>query len=112
MLKRKTSIQGHKKDAETRLAERVKTLQAKGMNETGIQRDTTVRHLKGEIRQAVKQLACITKLETENLQKAEAKAAKLTAAKPEQPKNKRPVDPAKKQARQERKMAATEEAEA
>ena len=112
MLKRKTSIQGHKKDAETQLAERVGTLQAKGMNDTRIQRDATVRHLKGEIRQAVKQLACITKLETENLQKAETKAAKLAARKPDPPKKKRSADPAKKQARRERKMAATEEAEA
>ena len=109
MLKQKPAIERHKRDAEAQLAERVETLRAKGMEDARIQRDATVRHLKGKIRQARYQLAEIVALEALIVRKQEAKAARLSNRQIDQPRKKRPADPAKKKARQERKQVIAEE---
>ncbi len=107
MLNKKPYIESHKHLAESRLAARLEILKTKGISAVQIQRDTTVKHFKAEIRQAKSQLADIAKLESQIAQKAEIKAKKLAAPKVEPPKPKRASsDQEKKRAKKEKKIAA------
>ena len=107
MLNKKPYIESHKQLAESRLAARLEILKSRGITAVQIQRDTTVKHIKAEIRKAKYQLADIAKLETQIAEKADLKAKKLAAPKVEPPKHKRAAsDPAKKRAKKEKKMAA------
>jgi hypothetical protein len=107
MLNRKPYIENHKQLAESKLAARLEILKTKGISAVQIQRDTTVKHFKAEIRKAKYQLANIAKLESQIAQQAEIKAKKLAAPKVEPPKHKRASsDPEKKRVKKEKKIAA------
>lgn len=112
MLKKKSAIERHRREADVNLAARVDALKAKGMTEAQIQRDAVVRHCRGKIRQARFQLARIEQVEAMNARQADTKAARQAARKLDSPRKRRPADPAKQQVRQARKMAAIQEAEA
>jgi hypothetical protein len=107
MLNRKRYIENRKKDAETKLRARLEFLKTKGMPDERIQRDSTVKHFKAEIRKTRYQLADIAKLELQIAEKADIRAKKLAAGKTEHPKHKRSAaDPMKKRAKREKKIAA------
>ena len=107
MLNKKPYIENHKLSAESKLVARLEFLKTKGTPDEGIKKDSTVRHLRAEIRKARYQLADIAKLEQQNVQKAEIKEQKLAAPKPDLAKHKRSAaDPAKKRAKREKKLAA------
>ena len=107
MLNKKPYIENHKSYAESRLTARLEFLKAKGTPDERIKKDSTVRHFRAEIRKALSQLADIAKLELQIAQKAEIKAQKLTAPKPDHAKHKRSAaDPMKKRAKREKKLAA------
>jgi hypothetical protein len=107
MLNRKPYIENHKQLAESKLAARLEILKTKGISAVQIQRDTTVKHFKAEIRKANYQLANIAKLESQIALQAEIKAKKLAAPKVEPPKHKRASsDPEKKRVKKEKKIAA------
>ena len=107
MLKRKPYIENHKNLAESKLLTRLEFLKSKGMTAIQIQRDTTIKHFKAQMRQARNQLADIAKLESQIAQKAEIKAQKLAVPKTDQSRHKRSIsDPEKKRARREKKLAA------
>lgn len=107
MLNKKPYIENHKKDAESRLAARLEFLKTKGMPAERIQKDSTVKHFRAEIRNANRQLSDIGKLELQIAEKAELKAKKLAAGKEEHLKHKRSAaDPMKKRAKKEKKLAA------
>jgi hypothetical protein len=107
MLNKKSYIENHKQDAESKLAAWLESLKAKGMPHERIKKDPTVRHLRADIRKARYQLADIAKLELQITQKAEIKAQKLAAPKPGHVKLKRSAaDPLKKRAKREKKLAA------
>ena len=107
MLNKKPHIENHKILAESRLATRIENLKLKGKTDVQIQRDSAVKHLRAEIRQARQQLASIAKLESDIARRAEEKAPKS-----EKPKPKRSAqDPMKKKAKKEKKMAIAADAE-
>jgi hypothetical protein len=107
MLNKKPYIENQRLSAEGKLAARLEFLKTKGTPEERIKKDSTVKHLRAEIRKAKYQLAEITKLEQQILQKAEVKAQKLAAPQPDHAKHKRAAsDPAKKRAKREKKLAA------
>lgn len=106
MLRKKPYTEEHKATAEKQLAAHVETLKSKGMTEAQIQRNATVKHIKGKIRQVKRQLAGIAKLETEIARSAEIKAEKRAATKTVAPKKKHAPDPAKKKAKKEKPLAA------
>ena len=107
MLNKKPYIENHKSYAQSRLAARLEFLRAKGTPDERIKKDATVRHFRAEIRKAIYQLADLAKLELQIAQKAEVKAQKLAAPKPEHVKPKRSAaDPMKKRAKKEKKIAA------
>ena len=83
-------------------------LKSKGMSAMQMQRDTTVRHYKGEIRQAKERLSNISELEKSIARKVEIKAEKLAAPKVDHPRKRHVADPDKKKARMERKLATVE----
>jgi hypothetical protein len=107
MLNKKPHIENHKILNESKLATRIENLKSKGRTDLQIQRDSAVKHLKAEIRQARQQLTSIVELESDIARRAEEKAQKLAAPKTDQPKPKRSAqDPMKKKAKKEKKMAA------
>ena len=107
MLNKKIFVENHKQDAESRLAARLELLKTKGAPDERIKKDPTVRHFRAEIRKSKYQLADIAKLELQIAQKAETKAQKLAAPKPDHVKHKRSAaDPMKKRAKKEKKLAA------
>jgi hypothetical protein len=107
MMNKKSYIETHKEDAESRLTARLEFLKTKGTPAERIRKDSTVRHFRAEIRKAKYQLADIAKLELQIAQKAEIKAQKLAAPKPDHVKHKRSAaDPMKKRAKKEKKLAA------
>jgi len=108
MLRQKPYTEEHKANAEKQLAAHVETLKSMGMTEAQIQRNATVKHINGKIRQAKRQLAGIAQLETEIARRAEIKAEKQAAPKIAEPKKKHAPDPAKKKAKKERTVAAGE----
>lgn len=111
MLRKKPYILEHKASAEKALAAHIETLNSRGVTEPQIQRNGTVKLLKGKIRQATHQLAGIAALEKQIARKAEVKAEKLAAPKISAPKKKQVPDPAKKKAKKERQAAAPEDDE-
>lgn len=104
MMRKKPYIQEHKTTAEKQLAERVQTLQAEGVTEGTIRRDTQVRHYRGKIRQATQQLAGIAELEKQMAHKAEIKAEKMALPKTEPPKKRHSANPEMKKIKKERKV--------
>jgi hypothetical protein len=112
MLRKKPHIRSHLETARNQLSERIAALAARGMTDTQIQRDSKVKHYKGEMRQARHQLAVIAGIESRNAEKAEIKARKKDAAQTEPPRRKRGVpETAGKKTKKEKKAAAVETAE-
>ena len=112
MLRKKPHILSHLETARNQLSERIAALAARGMTDTQIQRDSKVKHYKGEMRQARHQLAVIAGIESRNAEKTEIKTRKKDAAQTELPRRKRGVpEPAGKKAKKEKKAAAVETAE-
>ena len=105
MLRKKEYIEKDRSRFEKNLATRLETLQSEGLADKQIQRDTIVRHFKGEIRRAKCRLAAIEELEELMARKAQIKAEKLAAPKVDPPKKRHAPDPVKKKARMERKLA-------
>lgn len=105
MLRKKPYIEQDKAVAEKHLAVRLEMLKSKGMSIMQIQRDATVRHYKGEIRQAKERLSSIAESEKLMASKAEIKAEKLAAPKVNPPRKRHVADPVKIKARRERKLA-------
>ena len=62
MMSKKPYIEKAQTVAESQLATRISLLETKGITDKQIERDPTVRHFKGKIRQARRQLACIADL--------------------------------------------------
>jgi hypothetical protein len=107
MMKKKPYIEDHKKNARRKLTVLKEILKARGMSPEQIQKDPKARHYRAQIRQADYRLAEIAKLEAQMAHKAEIKAQKLAAPKTDAPKkNRKPVDPAHKRAKREKKIAA------
>jgi len=107
MLNKKPHIENHKTLAESKLAARLEALKSRGLSDLQIQRDSTIKHFRAEVRKARFQLANIANLESEIVRRAEEKAIKLAAPKTDHPKPKRSApDPMKKKAKKEKKIAA------
>ena len=108
MLRKKPYIEKDKADAEKLLVMRLEMLESTGMSKLQMQRDATIRHYKGEIRQARERLASIAELEKLMAKKAEIKAEKLAAPKVNPPRKRHAADPVKIKARMEKKLATVE----
>jgi len=108
MMKKKPYIEKDKALAERRLIARLEILKSKGIADELIQRDTTVRHFKGEIRQAKYRLASIAEVEKLMVRKAEIKVEKLATPKVNPPKKSHAADPEKKKAKMEKKRVVVE----
>ena len=78
-LKAKTYLENQKKDVDVNLAARRAALKEKGLAAGDVQRDSLIRKLKAEIRQADYRLACVAAQEKLTADKAEAKQKKLAA---------------------------------
>ena len=76
-------VTDRKRSAELKLAARVAVLKDRGLDEIGIQRDSHVKKIKADIRQAREQLVRIAEQEKMKKKQAQAKAAKLAAQKKE-----------------------------
>ena len=104
MSNTKPNIENRKERAEKRLATRLESLKAKGMDDTQIKRDPKVRQIQAEVRKAKMQLANVAKNEKQIAKQAEAKAEKLAGPKSDPSKKKKPADaPAKKKAKKKQK---------
>ena len=106
MMRKKPYIEKEKELAEKRLSVLLETLRTGGMSDSQMQKDATVKHLKGGIRRAKYRLGCIAELEKQMDRKREIKAEKSAAVKTNQPKKRRAEGPAKKKSKADRKSAA------
>ena len=104
-LKAKIHVENQKKAAEGRLSARLTLLQEKGLADTAIQREASIRKLKAEIRKANYRLSRIAAQEKLNADKAQTKAKKLAAKKSaaEKPKAETVADAPAKKAKKEKK---------
>jgi hypothetical protein len=109
MLKRKVIIEKQKESAEQKLAARLESLQAGGMEAGRIAKDATVKQIKAQIREAKHRIAGINAMETLTAQKAEARAQKEAAAKaPRQETKKAAKSAAPKKPKKEKKPVQAE----
>lgn len=80
-LRGKIFAESLKKATEEKLLARMSLLKGKGLNAEEIQRDASVRKIKGVLRKATARLGAIAAQEKLNLDRAKAKAEKLAAEK-------------------------------
>ena len=105
--KNKVYIEEHKLAAQRNLTARTELLVSRGMDETRIQKDNTVKKIKAEIRLANHRLSRIADQQKLKQEKIEAKAAKATSSK--QPREVAAGDapkPKKEKKSKEKKQAA------
>ena len=88
-LHKKPHIENKKEASVKKLALRLETLKAQGLDEKTIQKDSTVRQIKAAIRQAKQQMARIAEIEALDRKKAEAREEKRNAPKEARPKTKK-----------------------
>jgi hypothetical protein len=82
-------IETRKGQAERKLAARLEVLKARGLEESKIQKDATVRQIRAAIRHARRQMERIAEFEALDRQKAESKEQKRKAPKELKPKVKK-----------------------
>lgn len=80
-LHKKPYIENKKEAAARKLALRLETLKAQGVDDRTIQKDAAVRQIKAAIRQAKHQLNRIAEIEAMDRKKAEARELKRTTPK-------------------------------
>jgi len=80
-LKARIYVENHKKNAQAKFEARLAFLKEKGLNAQTISRDTTLRQIRGLIRQANFRLARIAAQEKLNQEMAQTKAERLAAEK-------------------------------
>lgn len=80
-LKSRVHVEKHKQAAEAALAARMAHLREDNFDDRAIERNIKVRTLKAAVRQAVVRLGRITAIETENVDRVQAKADRSAAKK-------------------------------
>jgi hypothetical protein len=80
-LKAKVYVENRKEKIQEKLSARLARLKEQGVKEEAIQKDTTVRQMKAQVRKMDERLAAIAAQEKLNLERAQAKMDKLAAEK-------------------------------
>jgi len=103
-LHKKPHIENKKEASVKKLALRLEALQAQGLDEKTILKDSVVRQIKATIRQAKHQMARIAEIEALDRKKVEAREEKRNAPKETRPKAKKsPQGESNRKAKKEKK---------
>ena len=108
MLNRKAMIEEQKERAEQKLAARLELLKTGGTDAARIEKDTTIRKIRAQIREAKHRIAGIDAMENLTAQKAEARTKKEAAAKAPRQEAKKAKSAAPKKPKKEKRAVQEE----